>query len=170
MGSTATIDAVAVLDTQPNGNGAMGVGIAVITSYITADPASAEMTHVVVDGAHAGGIVVAGGDLELEDAFVRNVDKQPNVDDFGDGIGAAATIVLLRATCPPRSICGAPPWKVSLEPACRASERASPSATRRSTATASTSTARRSRSTRSASTTRAATAAAAATTSANARS
>jgi hypothetical protein len=100
MGSTGTADALAVLNTQPNGMGAMGVGVAVITSYITGDTASADMTHVVVDGAHAGGIVVGGGDLIVSDALVRSIHKQPNVDDFGDGIGAAASIVWLPGYIP----------------------------------------------------------------------
>jgi hypothetical protein len=100
MGSSGTIDSVAVLRTEPNGSGALGVGIAVITSYITGTTASAEMTRVVVDGAHGGGIVVGGGDLVLADALVRNIEKQPNVDDFGDGIAAAATIVWVPGHIP----------------------------------------------------------------------
>jgi hypothetical protein len=100
MGSPATIESVAVVNTHPDEHGALGVGIAVLTDYITTIRASAEMTHVVVDGAHAGGIVVGGADLTLSDAVVRNIQKQPNVNDFGDGIGAAATIVWLPGYLP----------------------------------------------------------------------
>jgi hypothetical protein len=99
-GASGSLDGVAVLDTQPTGTGSFGVGISVITDFLTGVPADAVLSRVVVDGAYAGGIVVGGGDLAVTDALVRNVKKQVNVDDFGDGIGAAATIVWLPGILP----------------------------------------------------------------------
>ena len=99
-GSHALVDAVAVTNTQPTATGALGVAVSVIANYQTAASASAEMSNIVVDGTHGGGIVVGGGDLVLSDAIVRNVDKQLNVDDFGDGIGASSTIVWIPTLFP----------------------------------------------------------------------
>ncbi len=100
-GSTATIGSTAVLDTRPMAlSGAFGAGITVVTNYETLVPASATITQTVVDGAYAGGIVVGGGDLVVEDVIVRNIEPQVNVDDFGDGIGASSTIVLIPDILP----------------------------------------------------------------------
>ncbi|HHH27491.1 MAG TPA: DUF1565 domain-containing protein, partial [Polyangiaceae bacterium] len=99
-GSTATIESLAVLDTQPTGTGGLGVAVSVLTEWKTGVGASAEMSQLVVDGAHAGGIVVGGGDLTISDVVVRNIKKQVDVDDFGDGIGAASTIVWIPDVLP----------------------------------------------------------------------
>ncbi|MEQ9317757.1 MAG: right-handed parallel beta-helix repeat-containing protein [Polyangiaceae bacterium] len=99
-GSTATIDSLAVLDTQPTGTGSLGVAVSVLTEWMTGVAASAEMSQLVVDGTHAGGIVVGGGDLTVSDVVVRNVKKQVDVDDFGDGIGASSTIVWIPDVLP----------------------------------------------------------------------
>ncbi|MBW2453592.1 MAG: DUF1565 domain-containing protein [Deltaproteobacteria bacterium] len=100
-GSTATIDSTAVLDTQPTAlSGAFGVGISVMSNYETLAPASATVTQTVVDGAYAGGLVVGGGDLVVEDVVVRNILPQVNVDDFGDGIGASSTLVWIPDIIP----------------------------------------------------------------------
>jgi len=100
-GSTATIDSTAVLDTQPMAlSGAFGVGISVMSNYETLVPATATVTQTVVDGAYAGGLVVGGGDLVVEDVVVRNVAPQVNVDDFGDGLGASSTLVWIPDIIP----------------------------------------------------------------------
>jgi hypothetical protein len=100
-GSTGLIEDCAVVDTQPKAaDDAFGVGISILTELKTALPASAAIHRTVVDGAYGGGVVVGGGDLTLEDVTVRNIARQVNVDDFGDGIGASATLLLIPGILP----------------------------------------------------------------------
>jgi len=100
-GATGQIDSTAVLDTQPRASdGAFGIAVSILTDWKTGVAASAEVTRTVIDGAYAAGLAVGGGDLIASDVIVRNIQKQVNVDDFGDGIGASATIIWLPDIIP----------------------------------------------------------------------
>ena len=100
-GSDAVIEDTAVIDTQPRElDGGLGVGLSVLLTLDSLVPASASIERTVVDGAHGGAIGIAGSDATLTDVVVRNVDAQQSAADFGDGIGASATLVWIPGLFP----------------------------------------------------------------------
>jgi hypothetical protein len=100
-GSDAVIEDTAVIDTQPRElDGGLGVGLSVLLSLDSMVPGTGVIERTVVDGTHGGAIGVAGSDATMTDVVVRNVYAQQSAADFGDGIGASATLVWIPGLFP----------------------------------------------------------------------
>lgn len=93
-GSTGTFDGLEIVDTLGTGGGALGVAFSVIVDWNIDLLGAAELRRSRVAGAHAGGVLVAGGELFVEDVEIRDVEEQANVQDFGDGLGASSLFPL----------------------------------------------------------------------------
>jgi hypothetical protein len=96
IGSDATIDSCAVLDTEPRTtDGLFGSGL-VFTPHINAidERAVGTVARTVVERAHAAGILVAASEVDLSDVIVRDTLPQDDLDDFGDGLVASSTLLL----------------------------------------------------------------------------
>lgn len=99
-GSTAVIEDSAIFDTQPRADtGGWGVGLSFLVGvdladFEVGDPSDGSIVRTVIDGAHGGGIAVAGAAVTMTDVIVRNISEQANVGDFGDGIGVSTVIPL----------------------------------------------------------------------------
>lgn len=100
-GSDTAIDATLVRDTAPSrSDGSFGAGIAYLIDFETLEPALGTIERSQVDGSHAAGIVVAGGDVSLMDVVVGDTHPQQLGADFGDGIVASSQVLLLPELLP----------------------------------------------------------------------
>lgn len=96
-GADGEIDSCAVIDTLPRElDGLLGGGIAFVAELSRPEQgATGSIRRTVVERARAGGINVAASDLSVSDVIVRETLRMDQNDDFGDGLVASSSMVLL---------------------------------------------------------------------------
>lgn len=100
VGSEADVDAAWVVDTQPRASDAsFGIGVGFSTDIFTQQSARGTFRRSVVERGHVAGLIVAGAEVGVSDVVIRDVAPRPE-GDFGDGIIASSTLVVVPGVFP----------------------------------------------------------------------